>query len=164
MIPDDLRQRGELLNQELGLEWYRVGAGLTSEPSFQAIYDRHADLASPEALAAAQSSKSAPLFEWVVGNAIGRATAALDEQQERLEQSISITLDDETIIPFQRIPIELGNTPDRDWRRAINDARRGKLADLAAICRERFRRERLLLTEVVPGDAVDARRQGARCA
>ena len=158
MTPDDLRQGGELFNQELGLEWYRVGAGLTGEPAFQAIYERHADLASPEALATAQSSKNAPLFEWVVGNAIGRATAALDEQQERLEQSTSITLDDDTTIPFQRIPIELGNTPDRDRRRAINDARRGKLADLAAICRERFRRERGLLTEVMPGDAVDARR------
>lgn len=157
MTPEELRRDGEACNEELGREWYRTGAGLTDRPQFQAIYDRYAHLASPEAVAGARWAGSPVFVEWAVNNVIGRATAGLDERQQRWEQTTTVDLPDGTVVPYQRIPIELGNTDDRARRRALEEARARRLPELEPICRERFRRERAVLAEMGDGDAVLAR-------
>ena len=76
-----LTARGEELHQELGREWYLVGAGLKSNPEFQQIYQRYADLTAPDVVDEARSSGVLELFEWAADLAIGRRTAALEEAQ-----------------------------------------------------------------------------------
>lgn len=157
MTPDELRRDGDACQTELGREWYRAGAGLTDAPRFQAIYARYAHLVSAEAIAAARAAASPALLEWAVDRRIGRATADLDEQQQRWEQATTLELPDGTAVPYQRVPIELANTEDRDRRCAMEAARAARLPELAPLCRERFRRERAELAEVLGGDAVAAR-------
>lgn len=153
---ETLLARGEVMLQELGLEYYMTGAGLKAEPELQAIYGRYADLAGEEALEVARSSGSAELFEWVVDVRVGRTVAAADERQLVWEQSSVLQVDGRRI-PYLRAPIELANSPDRDFRRAVDLARARAGADgLNAIRRERFEIERALVTSLGLGDYVES--------
>jgi len=158
VTPEALRRDAEALSEALGREWYRAGAGLTRNPAFRAIYDRFAHLGAPEAVEAARAAGASALVEWAVSFRIGRAVADIDEQQQRWEQETVLTLSDGTAVPYQRVPIELANTPDRARRLALETARAARLPEVAELCRERFRRERAALAEVAPGaDAVATR-------
>jgi len=158
VTPEALRRDAEALSEALGREWYRAGAGLTRAPEFRAIYDRFAHLGAPEVVEAARAAQSPALVEWVADFRIGRATADIDEQQQRWEQETVLTLSDGSVVPYQRVPIELANTPDRSRRQALEAARSAKLPEVGALCRERFRRERAVLAEVSPSaDAVATR-------
>jgi len=158
VTPEELRRDAEALSEALGREWYLAGAGLSTEPRFQEIYQRFEHLGSPEAGAAAGAAASAALLEWAVDYRIGRATAELDERQQRWEQGTELVLEDGLLLPYQRVPIELANTPTRTRRRGIDAARAARVPELAAICRDRLRREREILAEAVPvADAVRAR-------
>ncbi len=158
MTPEELRRDAEALSEALGGEWYRAGAGLTTDPQFATIYERFAHLGAPSAVAAARVAGSTSLLEWAADFRVGRAVADLDEAQQRWEQTTVVELDDGSTLSYQRVPIELANTPNRDRRRAIDAARTARLSEVADLCRERFRRERAILAEVTPeADAVAAR-------
>jgi hypothetical protein len=119
---DRLIADGEGMHEELGREYYVTGAGLKSDPEFQDIYDRHPFIASDEALALAQGSGSLPLLEWIVDTRVGRAVAPLEERQLVWEQQAEVEVN-ETKISYLRAPIELANSPDREYRRALDMAR-----------------------------------------
>ena len=156
MTLETLLARGEVMLQELGLEYYMTGAGLKAEPELQAIYERYRDLAADEALAAARGSGSPELFEWVVDVRVGRTVAAADERQLVWEQSSVLEVDGHRI-PYLRAPIELANSPDRAYRRAVDLARARAGADgLNGIRRERFAIERELVTSLGLGDYVQS--------
>jgi hypothetical protein len=152
-----LLAQGEALHQELGREHYLTLAGLKADPEFQAIYDRYAALASDAALEAARASGSPPLLEWVVDVRVGRVVASADERQLRWEQQASVVVDGAEI-PYLRVPIELANAADREYRRAL-DAARAATGDrgLSALLRERFATERDALAALDLGDYVTAR-------
>jgi hypothetical protein len=60
-------------------------------------------------------------------------------------------------IPYLRAPIELANSPDRDFRRTVDLARaRAGAVGLNAIRRERFEIERELVTSLGLGDYVES--------
>ena len=54
MNTEQLRERGESLNQALGRESYQAGAGLKAETDFAGIFEAHADVASDAAWEAAR--------------------------------------------------------------------------------------------------------------
>jgi hypothetical protein len=148
--------RGEAMHEALGREYYLTGAGLKSEPAFQTIYEQFSELTSDDALAAARASASPPLLEWVMDVRVGRLVAPLEEQQLVWEQAASVAVDGKAI-PYLRVPIELGNTPDRDRREALDAARGRAGADgLNAIRRERFQREHYEIDRLSLGDYVTA--------
>ncbi len=157
MTLDALLADGEAMHEELGREYYLTGAGLKSEPEFQAIYDRHTLVTGNEALSLARESGARAVLEWLVDVRVGRATAALEEQQLAWEQEASLDVDGHRV-PVLRAPIELANSPDRAFRLALDAARSEAAATaLTAVRRERFRREHSVVDLLELGDYVEAR-------
>lgn len=149
-----LVELGEAMHQELGREYYLTGAGLKTEPAFQAIYDRFAVLVSDEVLEAARGSGSAPLLEWIVGIRVGRLVAPLEEAQLRWEQE-AVVRAGEREVPYLRVPIELANEPDRASRLALDAARARLVAgEVTRLRRQRFTLEHDALTGLGLGDYV----------
>ncbi|MSR05953.1 MAG: hypothetical protein EXR93_02615 [Gemmatimonadetes bacterium] len=157
MSLEALTARGEKMHQDLGREWYLVGAGLKSNPEFQQLYQRYADLTSPEVVAEARSAGTIELFEWAADLAIGRRTAALEEAQITWETGAVLRVG-EREIPYLRAPIDMANTPDREFRIALDAARLTAVeAGLNGIRRERFAVEREDILALGLGDYVHAR-------
>jgi len=149
---DALVSRGEQLNRELGLEWYQTGAGLKADPAFRAIYDRHGDLQSDDALACARAAAVPALLEWVVDLRVGSRVATFDEQQLQWEQRQVLAVDGRKV-PFLRAGIELQNSPDREFRIALDRARAAAgAAGLTALRRDRFAAERDVVCRVTGDD------------
>ena len=116
-----------------------AGAGLKAVPQFQAIYDKYLDLASEDALETARASGTLPLFEWVVDVRVGRTVADTEERQLVWEQEATLDVDGRSI-PYLRAPIEIANSPDREFRRLVDHARaRAGSEGLNALRRERPR-------------------------
>jgi hypothetical protein len=152
-----LISRGEALHNELGREYYLTGAGLKHEPAFQDIFDRYVDLQSEEALRTVRESGTRELVEWIVDVRVGRRVAALEERQLVWEQRTTLSVDGHTI-PYLRVPIELANTPDREFRIALDMARvRAGDESISALRRERFVIERETVCDALECDEyVDA--------
>ncbi len=149
-----LTEQGEAFHQELGREHYLTGAGLKPDAQFQAIYQRFDSLRSDEALAAARSSGSAPLYEWVVGVRVGHVVAPLEERQLRWEQAAVVRADHHTV-PYLRVPIELANQPDRGLRARLDAGRAALVASgLNPLRRERFLAEHAAFAALGLGDYV----------
>ncbi len=152
---DTLQDRSEALYEELSREYYLTGSGLKADPEFQSIYDRYSDLVTDEALATARASNSAPLFEWAVDLRLGRFVARFEEQQLLWEQEATVQVNGATV-PYLRVPIELANSPDRDYRIALDEARvEAGAAGLDGVRAERFAAEREALDALGMGDYVD---------
>ena len=142
--------------EALGREYYLTGAGLKRDPGFERIYQHFGDLLGEEALDAARASESRELLEWLVGVRIGRKTAPLDEQQLVWEQNAVLKINGQEI-GYLRAPIELANSPDRDYRIALDTARsRQGAAGLDGIRRDRFMLEREEMSALGYGDYVQA--------
>jgi hypothetical protein len=149
--------RGEEMYQALGRESYLTGAGLKPEPQFQQIYGRFADLTGPEAIAVTRRNGSMELLEWAVDLAVGRETAALEERQLTWEQASTLRVG-EREIPYLRASIDIANSPDREFRMALDDARVAAVErGLNDIRRQRFEIERDALRGLEMGDYVAAR-------
>ncbi|MGD8727357.1 MAG: M3 family metallopeptidase, partial [Gemmatimonadales bacterium] len=156
MTLDRLVAEGEELHEELGREYYVTGSGLKSDPEFQDIYDRHPFIISEEALTLAQVSGSAPILEWIVETRVGRAVAPLEERQLVWEQHAEVEVDGSKV-PYLRAPIVLANSPDRDYRRALDMARaKSGAAGLNDLRRERFQLEHSMVEELGMGQYVEA--------
>jgi len=153
---ETLQDRSEALYEELSREYYLTGSGLKADPEFLAIYDRYADLVTDEALATARASNSAPLFEWAVGLRLGRLVARFEERQLMWEQEATVQVDGATV-PYLRVPIELANSPDREYRIALDEVRvEAGAAGLNGVRAERFAAEREAVDALGMGDYVDA--------
>lgn len=136
-----LVELGEAFHRELGREYYLTGAGLKQEPAFQPIYQRYNALLGDDALEAARASGSGPLLEWIVGIRIGQLVAPLEEDQLRWEQNARVRAG-EWEVPYLRVPIELGNEPDRSQRLALEGARSVLVAgEVTRLRRQRFELE-----------------------
>jgi len=153
---DRLIADGEGMHEELGREYYVTGSGLKSDPEFQDIYDRHPFIASDEALALAQASGSLPLLEWIVDVRVGRAVAPAEERQLVWEQQAEVEVNGDKV-SYLRAPIELSNSPDRDYRRALDISRaKTGAAGLNEIRMQRFQLEHSMVEELSMGQYVDA--------
>ncbi|MBI4419567.1 MAG: hypothetical protein HY560_01970 [Gemmatimonadetes bacterium] len=149
--------RGEELHQALGREAYLTGSGLKETPEFQQIYDRFADVCSEEALRVARASGVNDLIEWVVDLRVGRRTARLEEAQLTWEQGAVLRVGEHEV-PYLRAPIELANSPDREFRRALDLARvSAGASNLNGLRRERFAIEREEVLALGLGDYVATR-------
>lgn len=151
---DQLTAVGESMHEELGREYYRTGAGLKAVPEFQAIYAKHDAVASDEALELARGSGSPVLLEWVLGVRIGRKVAPLEERRLTWEGETVIRVD-ERAVPYLRVPIELANNDDREYRRRLDAERtRAVAAGLNPLLADRFALERDEVARLGLGDYV----------
>lgn len=155
MTLEELLSAGEQMHQELGREWYLTGAGLKEDPEIEALFRKYACLGSEEGLEAARRSGSLPLLDWVMDIRIGQQTASLEERQLLWEQQAVVSVDG-TDVPYLRVPIELANSPDRDYRTRL-EAERSRMgsAGLTPIRADRFTAERDTLAVLGFGDYVD---------
>jgi hypothetical protein len=153
---ESLLERGEAFHRELGREYYETGAGLKDDPAFQPIYQRYALLTSPDALDAAKASGDPALNEWVIDLRVGRELAWLDEKQLRWEQSATVDVGGQQL-PYLKVPIELANAEDRQYRIVLDNARADAgCAGLEHLRRDRFVRERELIEGFGHGKYVEA--------
>lgn len=147
---------GERMSQELNREYYELGAGLKEEPGLEAIYGRYEHLGRDEALALARESGSRELLGWVLGIRLGRKIVSCEERQLEWEQNAVVTVD-ETTTPYLRVPIELANSSNREYRRRLEEARNAAgAAALNPIRMERFNIERDEVCSLGVGDYVES--------
>ena len=87
---------------------------------------------------------------------VGRTVADVDERQLVWEQQATLDVDG-CRIPYLRAPIEIANSPDREYRHALDLARAAAAAEgLNDLRRERFEREHELVAALGLGDYVEA--------
>jgi hypothetical protein len=152
---EELREHGERLCEELGLESYRAGAGLIEATRFQEIYARHTEVVGDAAVEAARESRE--LLEWVVDCRVGREAAALDDRLHAWEASAVVVTENGHRMPYQSVPVAIANEPRRERRRALDRARREVQGEPAAIRRDRLARERELVERLLGAGYVAAR-------
>ena len=149
-----LRREGDALMEAVSREYYLAHAGLKPTAELQPIYERHASILNPDALALARDGfVSAPegseerrlarlLLDWQVDAQSSRALAKLDEQQIAWENAAMLSLSDGRRLPYQRASIEMANASEREERLLIERARAELVArELAPLRQERFQRE-----------------------
>jgi hypothetical protein len=164
-----LRRDGQTFMEELTREFYLSTAGLKPTAELQPIYQRHSQIISPDSLALMLESfrgatpgseehrQARMLLEWQVDSVASRELATLDERELAWEASAMVTLPDGERMQFERTPIEMANSTDRDWRLGIEKARAALVqAELAPLRRERFQRERDIVERLDLGDGYNA--------
>ena len=158
---DRLRREGETFMEELSREYYLTHSGQKPTAELQPVYQRHAAILGPDALAmvleqfrgAAVGSEEQRglrlLTDWLVESQSARDLASLDERDIAWEASAVVRLADGRELEYQRVAIELANTPAVRERHAIEEARAGLVErELAPMRRERFQRERDITEEI----------------
>ena len=141
--------------EELSREYYLAHSGQKPTADLQPIYERHAGILGPDALALAlESFRAAPdgsdeqrsarlLLDWEAESQSSRQLAALDEREIAWEGSAAVHLADGREIGFEALAIEMGNSAQAEERHAIESARATLVErELAPLRRERFHRER----------------------
>lgn len=166
---DRLRHDGQAFMEEMSREYYLAMGGLKKNAELQPIYEKYAGIMTPDTLAMTMEAfrgasprsedqqRARMMFEWLVGLQSGRELAPMDEREMAWEASAMVTLADGSKIQFERVPIEMANSGDRQRRLAIQDAR-AKLvaAELAPLRRERFQRERDIIERLDLADGYNA--------
>lgn len=182
-----LRREGEALLEAVAREEYEACSGLKPAPALQQAYARHAMVYGDDALGAAREAMQGAtagsddaraaraLLEWVVATRSSRALAAHDEREIAWEAQAVARLADGRVVPYQRLPIEIANSVDREERLRLESARAALVqGELAPLKRERLEREHeLVLSAGIAGDyvssfeelsGIDVRALGQACA
>jgi hypothetical protein len=152
---DRLRQEGEAFMQEISREYYLAHSGQKASAELQPIYENHQAILGPDALAmvlemfrdAASGSEERRglrlLADWLAEAQSARVLASLDEREIAWEGAAVVRLADGRELQYQRVAIELANSPDIRERHEIERARAAVVqGELAPLRRERFQRER----------------------
>jgi hypothetical protein len=150
-----LRRDGQAFSEEISREYYLAGSGLKPTAELQPIYARYAAIMSPDSLAVAveafrgaaegseEHRRARILLEWQAESQSARELAPLDEREIAWEGAAMISMPDGAVVPFERAPIDMANSTDRDFRLALEKARASLVErELAPLRRERFQRER----------------------
>ena len=164
-----LRRDGQAFSEEISREYYLAGSGLKPTAELQPIYKRYAAIMSGDSLALATDAfRNAPegseerrqariLLEWQAESQSARELAPLDEREIAWEGAAMVTLPDGSGIPYERAPIDMANSTDRDFRLTVERARSALVErELAPLRRERFQRERDLTERLGLADGYNA--------
>jgi hypothetical protein len=152
---DRLRSEGETFMEELSREYYLAHSGQKPTAELQPIYQRHAAILGPDALAmvleqfrgagsGTEEQRGLRLLtDWLVESQSARELASLDEREIAWEGDAVVKVEDGRQISYQRTAIELANSTDKRERATIEKARSALVQqELAPMKRERFQRER----------------------
>lgn len=139
---DRLREQLERCNEEEAREHYLHRAGLKQELAVGPILETYADAFTPETVAAVRRAWDAAqgdeqtrlrfLYQNVSGNLLGRQVAPLQDRIGTEESTRTVTFEGQAI-PFPAAAVRVSNEPDRDRRRALEDARLRVVADLNSL-------------------------------
>jgi hypothetical protein len=154
---DRLRNDGERFTEELARESFLAHAGHKETAALEPIYARYRHVTGRDALqytlelfrsAGPDSDEyrsARTLLEWQVESNVSRELVRLDEREIAWESRALVQLEGRTL-QYQRAPIEIANTADRQERNAL-DAARAQVAgaEHGPLRRERLQRERELV-------------------
>ncbi|MDQ3858917.1 MAG: hypothetical protein M3327_10805 [Actinomycetota bacterium] len=129
---DAYREEADRFLAELDEEHYVHFAGHKASLDLAPVYDRHADLFTPDAYrgldaAARDGLATAELRRFAAEGYIGQRTRAAREDIARLEASLSATVDGEEV-PYRLFRTAVANEPDR-VRRDRLESTRAELAE-----------------------------------
>jgi len=154
------RTDAETFISELTAEYYRHFAGLKASYEIEPIYDRHASLFDlgevsrlRERLESAASGSEERrrlrmLFDFAVEGYAGQATKHAEAELARLEASIAITVDGETL-GFREAAVAQANEPDAGRRAVIERERLAATeVQLGALHRELIERQHAVALEL----------------
>jgi hypothetical protein len=157
---EGVRKDGEAFLEALSREYYLALSGLKPTADLAPIYRRYERLHEPDTVAALREAmRSAPtaseehrsarlLLAWLIDSVASRPLAELDERIIAWEASAGIETDDDRVMPFQRLTIDMGRESDRSARLALENARARLVAnELAPMKRDRLAGERDAIVE-----------------
>src|SRR3954469_3446830 len=116
------RDEAEAFLGELDREYYLHYSGQQDDYGIEAIYERHADLFTREAVEALRDEGNQGLLEFSAQGLIGQETKAEAAELARREAALEIEVDGEKM-PLRQSAVVQANEPDADRRAAIQDAR-----------------------------------------
>ena len=129
-------------------EHYLHFSGQKDDYEIEAIYDRHADLFSREAVEGLREEGNALLLDFAVKGLIGRETKADTADYARREAALEIDANGE-LMPFREAPVRQANAPDPDVRAEIDAARNAATAtELNPLLRSLHARSAALAVEL----------------
>jgi hypothetical protein len=150
-------------------EYYLSHAGLKPTAELQPIYDAHAAILGPDALAltteafretaaGSEEHRSARmLLEWQAEIQVARVLAPNEEREIAWESSAVVRVPDGPVIPYQRIGIEMANAGTRAERLAMDAARATVVErELAPLRLERLQREKDFVESLEIADGYNA--------
>jgi hypothetical protein len=166
---DRLRRDGDAFMEEYSREYYLASSGQKSSAELQPIYEKYAAILGPNALAMVMEMFRGShngsedhrglrlLADWLVEAQSSRVLAPLEEREITWESNAIVRLADGGELQYQRVAIELANTPDVRERHAIDQARVKLVSsELAPLRRERLQRERDITEELGVGESYIA--------
>lgn len=166
---DRLRREGEGFMEEISREYYLAHSGHKHSAELQPLYEKHAAILGHDALAMVlEQFRAAPpgseelrglrlLGDWLTEAQSARVLAPLDEREIAWEGGAVVRLADGRELQYQRVAIELANTPDARERHAIERARASLVGrEFAPLRRERFQRERDITEDLALADGYNA--------
>ncbi|HEX6627769.1 MAG TPA: hypothetical protein VF105_07435 [Gemmatimonadaceae bacterium] len=150
-----LRAEGQAFMEAISRESYLAFAGLKRSAELRPIYEKHERVLGPEALELtldafrsatekSEEQRSARLLlEWEIESQAAKPLAELDEREIEWENAAIVRSPDGRVIEYQRVPIEIGNTRDRNLRLSLDKARAKLVKEEHAPLRlERLQREK----------------------
>jgi hypothetical protein len=152
----EYRGRVEEMTAEALEEYYEHGAGLKPTLELTPIYDRYADLATLEEIAALRAA-AAPveLLRFASETYIGNGTKQLSDQVANTESALVITRGEEQI-GYRAMRPRILNEPDPDVRRDLHRLRcEATERDLNPLLAEAAERDRELVDQLGAGSMLE---------
>jgi hypothetical protein len=155
---DEIRARGEALQQALAEEYYESGAGLKAETNVSRIYRQYGDVISKEAIALVRErlrevdsppEGAAPpgdpdearrlryLLEFQTEEFVGSEVKSIIDEILTRESTTKVKLGEEEI-PFRKITTEIANARERARREALEQAQIAVVEELTPLFAERI--------------------------
>ncbi|MGH2989142.1 MAG: hypothetical protein ACRDMA_04650 [Solirubrobacterales bacterium] len=136
---DTYRDDAELFCEELDGEYYLHLSGRKQSLEIEAIYERHAELFSRDAVEGLREAwdrsadggdrrRARHLLQFGFDGYLGQATRAEAATLAELEASLEVEVDG-SAIPYRGVAVEQANEPDPERRAAIEAARNEVLAE-----------------------------------
>ncbi len=144
----EYRAEAEAFVSALDREYYLHFSGRKDEFEIEAIYERHANLFSRASVDALRTAGNRTLLRFGAEGYVEQAVKELAAEFARLEATLEVALDGETI-PYRQAAVVQANEPDPARRRALEDARNDLVATrLNPLLREMLDRSRALVREL----------------
>jgi hypothetical protein len=123
----EYRERADRFEADMLEEYYLHFAGYKDELEIEAIYERYGDLTTLEAATALAAPAEGDrgvreLWQFACGGYLGNLTKAQEARASELEATLEATVDGQAI-PYRMLRPSIANEPDRDKRRALEEAR-----------------------------------------
>jgi hypothetical protein len=118
---DTFRERADDFIHDLNEEYYLHLSGLKETLDVEEVYERYSDLTT---LDMANRMREAPteLWRFACEGFLGNLTRAHQAKVAATEAELTVTMDGETI-PYRMLRVAMGNEPDRDRRRELEETR-----------------------------------------